>query len=93
MPAQHSQGKPTTLRYSSEEKAAALRMVRLLRTEFGNRARGGAAGRRAAWPWDRVGAVLGAAGRRRRGSRAGGEAPQPRLFAVEWLSGPQANVT
>ncbi len=35
MPTQQSEGKPTTRRYSSAEKAAAVRMVRALRTELG----------------------------------------------------------
>ena len=44
MPKEQSPGKPTTRRYSPEEKAAAVRMVRALRaelgTEHGNRATG-----------------------------------------------------
>jgi transposase-like protein len=35
MPKEQSPGKPTTRRYSPEEKAAAVRMVRTLRTELG----------------------------------------------------------
>jgi transposase len=35
MPKEQSPGKPTTRRYSSEEKAAAVRMVRTLREELG----------------------------------------------------------
>src|SRR3954451_5809726 len=35
MPKEQSSGKPTTRRYSPEEKAAAVRMVRTLRTELG----------------------------------------------------------
>uniref|UniRef100_UPI00263301BE transposase n=1 Tax=Mycobacterium simiae TaxID=1784 RepID=UPI00263301BE len=35
MPKEQSAGKPTTRRYSPEEKAAAVRMVRTLRTELG----------------------------------------------------------
>ena len=35
MPKEHSPGKPTTRRYSPEEKAAAVRMVRTLRAELG----------------------------------------------------------
>lgn len=35
MPKEKSPGKPTTRRYSPEEKAAAVRMVRTLRTELG----------------------------------------------------------
>lgn len=35
MPKEQSPGKPTTRRYSSEEKAAAVRMVRALREELG----------------------------------------------------------
>jgi transposase len=35
MPNEQSPGKPTTRRYSSEEKAAAVRMVRTLRAELG----------------------------------------------------------
>jgi transposase len=36
MPKEESPGKPTTRRYSAEEKAAAVRMVRTLRTELGS---------------------------------------------------------
>ncbi|WP_328354693.1 transposase [Mycobacterium sp. NBC_00419] len=35
MPKEQSPGKPTTRRYTPEEKAAAVRMVRALRTELG----------------------------------------------------------
>jgi transposase-like protein len=35
MPREQSPGKPTTRRYSAEEKAAAVRMVRALRAELG----------------------------------------------------------
>jgi transposase len=35
MPTEKSAGKPTTRRYSAEEKAAAVRMVRALRAETG----------------------------------------------------------
>ena len=35
MPKEQSPGKPTTRRYSPEEKAAAVRMVRTLRAELG----------------------------------------------------------
>ena len=35
MPTERSVGKPTTRRYSAEEKAAAVRMVRALRAETG----------------------------------------------------------
>ena len=35
MPREVSRGKPTTRRYSPEEKAAAVRMVRALRAELG----------------------------------------------------------
>jgi transposase len=35
MPKEQSPGKPTTRRYSPEEKAAAVRMVRTLRSELG----------------------------------------------------------
>ena len=35
MPKEQSPGKPTTRRYSPEEKAAAVRMVRTLRVELG----------------------------------------------------------
>ena len=35
MPKEQSSGKPTSRRYSSEEKAAAVRMVRTLRAELG----------------------------------------------------------
>ena len=37
MPSEHTAGKPTTRRYSPEEKAAAVRMVRSLRAETGTR--------------------------------------------------------
>jgi transposase-like protein len=36
MPNEESPGKPTTRRYSPEEKAAAVRMVRALRAELGS---------------------------------------------------------
>ena len=36
MPSERTAGKPTTRRYSQEEKAAAVRMVRTLRTELGH---------------------------------------------------------
>ena len=36
MPKEQSAGKPTTRRYSPEEKAAAVRMVRALRAELGS---------------------------------------------------------
>ena len=39
MPKEQSPGKPTTRRYGPEEKAAAVRMVRTLRTEQGTVAR------------------------------------------------------
>lgn len=35
MPKEQTAGKPTTRRYSAEEKASAVRMVRTLRTELG----------------------------------------------------------
>ncbi len=35
MPRDHSPGKPTTRRYSEQEKVAAVRMVRTLRAELG----------------------------------------------------------
>jgi transposase-like protein len=35
MPKEQSPGKPNTRRYSEEQKAAAVRMVRTLRAEFG----------------------------------------------------------
>jgi transposase len=37
MPSQRTAGKPTTRRYSAEEKAAAVRMVRSLQAETGTR--------------------------------------------------------
>ena len=37
MPREHTAGKPTTRRYSREEKQAAVRMVRSLRAETGTR--------------------------------------------------------
>ena len=37
MPKEQSPGKPTTRRYSPEEKAAAVRMVRTLRAELGTK--------------------------------------------------------
>jgi transposase len=37
MPTDHTAGKPTTRRYSPEEKAAAVRMVRALQAETGMR--------------------------------------------------------
>lgn len=36
MPREQSPGKPTTRRYSDEEKVAAVRMVRTLRAELGS---------------------------------------------------------
>jgi hypothetical protein len=36
MPREQSPGKPTTCRYSEEEKTAAVRMVRTLRAELGS---------------------------------------------------------
>jgi len=36
MPREQSPGRPTSRRYSEEEKAAAVRMVRTLRAELGN---------------------------------------------------------
>jgi transposase len=36
MPREHTAGKPTTRRYSAEEKQAAVRMVRSLRAETGS---------------------------------------------------------
>ena len=36
MPKEQSPGKPTTRRYSEQEKAAAVRMVRTLRAELGS---------------------------------------------------------
>lgn len=36
MPKEQSAGKPTTRRYSDQEKAAAVRMVRSLRAELGS---------------------------------------------------------
>ena len=36
MPKEQSSGKPTTRRYSAEEKAAEVRMVRTLRAELGS---------------------------------------------------------
>ena len=36
MPREQSPGKPTTRRYSEEEKSAAVRMVRTLRVELGS---------------------------------------------------------
>ncbi len=38
MPSEHTAGKPTTRRYSAEEKAAAVRMVRSLQAETGTTA-------------------------------------------------------
>jgi len=37
MPSEHTAGKPTTRRYSAEEKGAAVRMVRSLQAETGTR--------------------------------------------------------
>ena len=59
MPKEQSPGKPTTRRYSPEEKAAAVRMVRTLRAELGTEHGHGAAGRAPARVRHRVGAVLG----------------------------------
>ena len=38
MPAERTSGKPTTRRYSTEEKERAVRLVRQLRAELGTRA-------------------------------------------------------
>ena len=62
VPKEQSSGKPTTRRYSPEEKAAAVRMVRTLRKELGTDqgtvfAGGSSAGLRGG-----VGAVVGAPG-------------------------------
>ena len=71
MPKERSPGKPTTRRYSAEEKAPAVRMVRELRSGAGHRARDGPAGR------DQLGYGVESvrswvqAGRRRRRARPG----------------------
>jgi len=44
MPKDTTVGKPTTRRYSPDEKAAAVRMVRTLRAELGTEHGNGAAG-------------------------------------------------
>ena len=66
----NSPGKPTTRRYSAEEKAAAVRMVRSLRAEWGP-SRDGAAGRRAAGVRGGVGAGVGTQADIDDGSRPG----------------------
>ena len=71
MPKEQSAGKPTTRRYSAEEKAAAVRMVRTLRSRVGHRARNDPAGRQPVGLRGRVGAVLGAPGRHRRRAAPG----------------------
>ena len=73
MPKEQSPGKPTTRRYTPQEKAEAVRMVRTLARRVGDRARDGAAGRDAARVRGRVGAAVGPAGRHRRRPRARGE--------------------
>jgi transposase len=45
MPTERTAGKPTTRRYSPEEKQAAVRMVRSLQAGDGDDARGGPEGR------------------------------------------------
>ncbi len=67
MPKEKSPGKATTRRYSAEEKAAAVRMVRTLRKELGTEH--GTIQRVAnqLGYGGRVGALLGAPGRYRRG--------------------------
>ena len=60
-----SPGKPTTRRYSPEEKARAVRLVRQLRKELAHESRDDPARR---WPdrlWGRVAADVGEAGRHR----------------------------
>ncbi len=66
-------GKPTTRRYSVEEKAAAVRMVRTLRAELG--VTQGAVQRVATQLWlrGRVGADVGQASRHRRRRHPGRE--------------------
>ena len=49
MPKEQAAGKPTTRRYSPEEKAAAVRMVRTLRAELGTEEWDCSAGRDVAW--------------------------------------------
>ena len=72
MPKEQSPGKPTTRRYSPEEKAAAVRMVRTLRAELGTD--DGTVQRVARQlGYGIVGAVLGAPGRHRRRVCARGE--------------------
>ena len=66
MPKEQSPGKPTTRRYSPEEKAAAVRMVRALRAELGTEHGTVQRVARQLGYGDRVGAVLGAPGRHRR---------------------------
>ena len=63
MPQERTAGRPTTRRYSVEEKQAAVRMVRALQAETGDDARGGPTGRRAARIRDRVGPHVGASKR------------------------------
>ena len=66
MPKEQSPGKPTARRYSPEEKAAAVRMVRALRAELGTEQGTVSAGGPPARLRRRVGALLGAPGRHRR---------------------------
>jgi len=73
MPKDTTPGKPTTRRYSPEEKAAAVRMVRTLRAELGTEH--GTVHRVAAQLglWNGVGPFLGPAGRHRRRPGARGQ--------------------
>lgn len=63
MPSEVSAGKPTTRRYSEQEKAAAVRMVRSLRAELGTSQNTRVQGRDAAGLQGRVRTQLGQAGR------------------------------
>lgn len=65
MPKEQSPGKLTTRRYSSEEKAAAVRMVRTPRAELGTEQGTVALGGPPAALRVGVGAVLGSSGRHR----------------------------
>lgn len=72
MSKEQSPGKPTTRRYSPEDKAAAVRMVRTHEGRVGYRAGHSGSGGPPAGLRRGVGALMGAPGRHRRGPGAGG---------------------
>ena len=75
MGTEQTPGKPTTRRYSDEEKAQAVRLVRQLRAETGQTLRGGEAGRGAARLRRGICAELGEPGRHRKRDPSGHNQP------------------